>query len=133
MKEQHDTARAAFEANWCERNHPVPLNSRLRDDGRYGDHRIQSEWEAWQASAARAPAESVGAGCDTVRAFPRSTGLGHGLRTRDSRAAVGPDARVDGQSVRQPRKPPERQTMTDKVLKCSPCPGTQRNSLGAQK
>ena len=51
--------RAAFEANWCERNHPVPLNSRLRDDGRYGDHLIQSEWEAWQASAARAQADSV--------------------------------------------------------------------------
>ena len=56
--------RAAFEANWCERNHPVPLNSRLRDDGRYGDHLIQSEWEAWQASAARAPAESVPAVSD---------------------------------------------------------------------
>ena len=69
MKEQHGTARAAFEANWCERNHPVPLNSRLRDDGRYGDHRIQSEWEAWQASAARAPVESVTAPAGGVVAY----------------------------------------------------------------
>ena len=51
--------RATFEANWRARNPHIPLNSRLRDDGRYGDHLIQKEWEAWQARAARAPADSV--------------------------------------------------------------------------
>ena len=43
--------RATFEANWRARNPHIPLNSRLRDDGRYGDHLIQKEWEAWQARA----------------------------------------------------------------------------------
>lgn len=51
--------RATFEANWRARNPHMPLNSRLRDDGRYGDHLIQKEWEAWQARAARASADSV--------------------------------------------------------------------------
>ena len=51
--------RATFEANWRARNPHIPLNSRLRDDGRYGDHLIQKEWEAWQARAARDPADSV--------------------------------------------------------------------------
>ena len=51
--------RATFEANWRARNPHIPLNSRLRDDGRYGDHLIQKEWEAWQARAARAPADNV--------------------------------------------------------------------------
>ena len=46
--------RAAFESDWLRRHYPLPMNTRQRDDGRYGDHIIQGQWEAWQACAALA-------------------------------------------------------------------------------
>jgi hypothetical protein len=44
--------REAFEANWQQR-HGVPMNTRPRDDGRYGYHILQYEWEAWKAATQR--------------------------------------------------------------------------------
>ena len=45
-------SRARFELDWAKRHYPIPMNTRTRDDGRYGDYRIQSEWEAFQAGEA---------------------------------------------------------------------------------
>ena len=47
-----DQTRADFEAFWTKRHHPVPMNTRMRDDGRYGCNLINAEWEAWQAAIA---------------------------------------------------------------------------------
>ena len=44
--------RAAFECDWLLRHYPLPMNTRLRDDGRYGDHIIQGQLEAWCAGRA---------------------------------------------------------------------------------
>lgn len=52
--------REAFEQDWMRRHHPLPVNTRLRDDGRYGDHTIQGQFEAYQsgrASLAATPAD----------------------------------------------------------------------------
>lgn len=61
--------RAAFETD-CAARHGYPLNTRRRDDGRYGDYHAQGLWETWQAAralshpapvAAPAPASEAGA------------------------------------------------------------------------
>lgn len=44
---QDQQSRAEFEADWRTRHTPLTMNTRRHDDGRYGDPRIQSEWEAW--------------------------------------------------------------------------------------
>lgn len=48
--------RDEFEAHWRRKYAPLPMNTRMRDDGRYGDPTIQQEWEAWQAAAPPAQA-----------------------------------------------------------------------------
>ena len=44
--------RAEFESDWLRRHYPLPMNTRMRDDLRYGDHIIQGQFEAWQAGRA---------------------------------------------------------------------------------
>ena len=51
--------RDEFEAHWRRKYAPLPMNTRMRDDGRYGDPTIQQEWEAWQAPTPPAQADSV--------------------------------------------------------------------------
>jgi hypothetical protein len=51
------SGREQFEADWVRRN-GVPINNRMRDDGRYGVLHIQAEWEEWQAARAQ-PAQAV--------------------------------------------------------------------------
>lgn len=58
MTHHTEVERAAFELDWKRRHHPLPMNTRLHDDGRYGDPIIQGQWETWQA-ARRAPAAPV--------------------------------------------------------------------------
>lgn len=41
--------REDFEAYWRSKYAPLPMNTRLHDDGRYGDPTIQQEWESWRA------------------------------------------------------------------------------------
>lgn len=54
-----DPSRAEFEGDWM-RRHGVAMNTRTHDDGRYGDHIVQGQWEAWQAARAAAPAVPQG-------------------------------------------------------------------------
>lgn len=42
--------REDFEAYWRSKYAPLPMNTRLHDDGRYGDPTIQQEWESWRAT-----------------------------------------------------------------------------------
>lgn len=73
MTHHTEAERAEFELDWQRRHHPLPMNTRLRDDGRYGDHIIQGQFETWQAArsaARRAPAAPVPQGWKPVPMEP---------------------------------------------------------------
>lgn len=65
--------RAAFEASWNRRNHPVPINSRRHADGRYADHRIEREWTEWKerhgVATVQAPAPAPGEALARINAY----------------------------------------------------------------
>jgi hypothetical protein len=47
-----DAERAEFEAHWRKRHAPVPMNTRMHDDGRYACNLIESEWAAYREGIA---------------------------------------------------------------------------------
>ncbi|WAI83235.1 MULTISPECIES: hypothetical protein [Achromobacter] len=44
--------REAFEAAWSQLHSPIPMNTRLHDDGRYAIPSIEANWRLWQTARA---------------------------------------------------------------------------------
>ena len=88
--------REAFEAYWAQCNAPLPMNTRLCDDGRYGDQMVQAQWEAWQARAAAPTTQAAPVAQGDALSYEQSYDIRQGHEIASSDAYFKARPQIDG-------------------------------------